>query len=187
MTIQTIEAAGGSRRGTALLITSRDEVDRYVSALRRANERTVAAIRAIECPQEAMRRLKFETIGFHPVEDRPLNAIEQINQTFTYLVALKATEWLLERHPEAGGFMVAPGADASQRLDIMSSEPDLVGAETFAAVDPRNNRKIHKDLAKLAVDPSRFRYSFFYAPGFAPGRVLSFERGDGVEVHCVAI
>ena len=38
----------------------------------------------------------------------------------------------------AGGFMVAPGADASQRLDIMSVEPDLVGAETFAAVDPRN-------------------------------------------------
>jgi hypothetical protein len=28
-----------------------------------------------------MRRLKFETVGSHPVEDRPLNAIEQINQT----------------------------------------------------------------------------------------------------------
>jgi hypothetical protein len=187
MTIQDIETTDGIRRRGALLITGRDEVDRYVSALRRANERTVAAIRAIECPQEAMRRLKFEAVGFHPVEDRPLNAIEQINQTFTYLVALKATEWLLERHPEAGGFMVAPGADASQRLDIMSVEPDLVGAETFAAVDPRNNRKIHKDLAKLAIDPSRFRYSFFYAPGFAPGRVPSLERGDGVEVHCLEI
>jgi hypothetical protein len=81
MKSQDIEATGGGRRRAALLITSRDEVDRYVAALRRANERTIAAIRAIECPQEAMRRLEFETVGSHPVEDRPLNAIEQINQT----------------------------------------------------------------------------------------------------------
>jgi hypothetical protein len=81
MTSQDIEATGGKRRRAALLITSRDDVDRYVSALRWANERTLAAIRAIECPQEAMRRLKFETVGSHPVKDRPLNAIEQINQT----------------------------------------------------------------------------------------------------------
>ena len=187
MTIQDIETTGGSRRRGALLITGRDEVDRYIAALRRANERTVAAIRTIECPQEAMRRLKFEAVGFHPVEDRPLNAIEQINQTFTYLVALKATEWLLERHPEPGGFTGAPGADATQRLHFLSLAPTLVGAETFAAVDPRNNRKIHKDLAKLAIDPSRFRYSFFYAPGFSPGRVPTLEQGDGVEVHCITI
>lgn len=45
MTIQDIEATGGGRRRGALLITGSDEVDRYVSALRRANEPTVAATR----------------------------------------------------------------------------------------------------------------------------------------------
>jgi hypothetical protein len=83
--------------------------------------------------------MKFEQGGFHPIEGRPLNLIELINQTFTYLVALRATAWLLRRHPEAGGFKLAPGAAALMPIDIMSIVPGLVGAETFAAVHPDNN------------------------------------------------
>jgi hypothetical protein len=32
--------------------------------------------------------MKFEQVGFHPLEDRPLNIIEQINQTWTFAVAI---------------------------------------------------------------------------------------------------
>jgi hypothetical protein len=46
----------------------------------------------------------------------------------------------------------------------MSVEPDLVGAETFAAVRPENNDKLNRDLAKLAKTTCRYRYAFFYCP-----------------------
>jgi len=131
--------------------------------------------------------MKFEQIGFHPIDGRALNLIEQINQTFTFLVALKATEWLLEHHPEADGFQLAPGAAMALPLDIMSIAPGIVGAETFAAVDPGNNRKLAGDLTKLRGCGHRHRYAFFYAPGFSPGRIERLERDTGIRVHCVDI
>ena len=134
-----------------------------------------------------LRALKFEEVGFHPLEDRALNAIEQVNQIWTYLVALAAVRQLLPLHPEAGGFRIAPGAHAAQPLDIMSVTEGLVGAETFAAVHPANNRKLAKDLAKLAGRTEAHRYVFFASPRF-PGtlRRLQFERG-GVQVWSVDV
>src|SRR5271156_7229809 len=110
-------------------------------ALRRASAARAQSWIAAQSgdPLDLLRRMKFEPVGFHPIEDRPLNVVEQINQTWTYAVALSATRVLLELHPEAGGFKVAPGAHMALPLDIMSEEPGLVGAETFAAVHPRNN------------------------------------------------
>jgi hypothetical protein len=83
--------------------------------------------------------MKFLPVGFHPIEDRSLNIVEQINQTWTCGVAVTAARQLLQLHPHAEGFHLAPGAHAAQDLDIMSEPPGLVGAETFAAVNPRNN------------------------------------------------
>ncbi len=77
---------------------------------------------------------KFERIGFHPVEHRSINLVEQINQTWTYLAALEAARVLLNEHPSAGAMHLAPGAHASQELDIMSEVRGEVGAEVFAAV-----------------------------------------------------
>ncbi|SMQ85918.1 hypothetical protein SAMN06295905_3213 [Devosia lucknowensis] len=129
-----------------------------------------------------LKRMKFEAVGFHPVEDRALNVVEQINQTWTYFVAATAAKQLLELHPDAGGFHLAPGAHASLELDIMSAVPGLVGAETFAAVDPRNNGKLHLDLAKMAGRSETHRYVFFLSPLYATaGRQAKLER-DGVQV-----
>ena len=52
-----------------------------------------------------------------------LNVVEQINQTWTFVVALAAARHLLEMHPEAGGYVLAPGAHAAIELDIMSEAP----------------------------------------------------------------
>ena len=70
-------------------------------------------------------------------------------------------------------------------LDIMSEKPGLIGAETFAAVDPANNRKLSKDLAKLDGRMETYRYVFFMSPLF-PGneRISRFER-DGIQVWSV--
>lgn len=171
-----------------LAVRSIEDIDVLMDALR------LSATRARDWmagqsgdPLDMLRRMKFETVGWHPVEDRPLNIVEQINQTWTFAVALSATRQLLRLHPDAGGFLLAPGAHASQALDIMSAVPGLVGAETFAAVDPRNNRKLAFDLAKLAGREERHRYVFFMSPRY-PGnrRHPSFETG-GVEVWSVDI
>jgi hypothetical protein len=136
-------------------------------------------------PLDLLRRMKFETIGYHPVEDRPLNFIEQINQTWTFAVALAAARQLLDLHPDVGGFRLAPGAHASIPLDIMSEAKEQVGAETFAAVPPRNNGKLVADLAKMAQRPEIHRYVFFMSPLFPNAeRLPQFER-DGVQVWSV--
>ena len=72
-------------------------------------------------------------------------------------------------------------------LDIMSVEPKLIGAETFAAVDPRNNSKLAKDLAKLAQHDQPHRYVFFSSPLY-PGlqRWQKLEK-PGIEVWSVEI
>lgn len=136
-------------------------------------------------PLQMLRHMKFDPVGLHPLAHYPLNVVEQINQTWTFYVALLAARQLLSLHPEAGGFHLAPGAHASQPLDIMSEVEGLIGAETFAAVTPRNNNKLAKDLAKLSARTEHHRYIFFMSPAF-PGnkRLPAFER-DGVQVWSV--
>jgi hypothetical protein len=140
-------------------------------------------------PLEFLRAVKFEKNGFHPISHHKINLIEQVNQTWTYLVALKAAMLLLEWHPEACGLTLAPGATASQELDIMSVTPGLVGAETFAATSPGSNGKLNNDLVKMMQRSENHRYVFFacqqdrYA---ATQRQLPLCK-NGVEVWSVAI
>lgn len=169
-----------------LEIRTHDDIDRYVATVQAAAARTQAWISAhAGDPMNLLRSMKFETVGFHPIGEHSLNVVEQINQTFTYAVALAAVRELLVRHPESGGFRLAPGAHMSQPLDIMSEAEGMVGAETFAAVSPGNNGKLAKDLKKLAGCSERYRYVFFASPRF-PGiaRLPQFERG-GIEVWSV--
>lgn len=174
-----------------LTVRSQSELAPYLSSIEANAAKTVEAIStsiaAAPSPTEVLRRMKFEQVGFHPTGGHPLNLIEQINQTFTFLVALKATEWLLEHHPEAGGFRLAPGAHAATDFDIMSVAPDVVGAETFAAVNPANNRKLVRDLTKLSGCGCRHRYAFFSAPGFPSGRIQQLEQDPSIQVHCIEI
>ncbi len=99
-------------------------------------DQTVQALQSLsETSVDFLAKLKFGKIGLHPLEDRPLNFVEHLNQTFTYLVALKAAELLLEWHPECEGLHLAPGAHTPKgSLDIESKRPGLIGAETFAAM-----------------------------------------------------
>ena len=170
-----------------LEVTSPADVDRYMALVRASATQAHDWIAGFQGdPLELLRELKYSPVGRHPVEDRTLNLVEQINQTWTYAVALEEARKLLELHPEAGGFKVAPGAHMSIPLDIMSVADGLVGAETFATVHPRNNGKLAADLAKLAQRAERHRYIFFSSPAY-PGfeRWPTFERA-GVQVWSVA-
>jgi hypothetical protein len=66
-------------------------------------------------PLDLMRRMKFETGGFHPILGHPLNIVEQVNQTWTFVVALRAAQHLLELHPDLGGFVLARRAHMRPR------------------------------------------------------------------------
>jgi hypothetical protein len=173
------------------IITLCSPADIY-DALQRIEQSATRAQKALSAlpraPLEAIAALKFEPIGSHPLEERPLNIIEQVNQTFTYLVAVKAADLLMQWHPEAEGFRLAPGAHAPRgTLDVESLAPGVVGAETFAAVRPENNRKLANDLAKLAGRSERHRYAFFMSPTFPRTERLPGKERDGVKVYSIEL
>lgn len=159
-----------ARDATYLTIRSQEDVSQFLGEIARAAGAVQTWVRsqASEPPLEFLRRLKFDRVGYHPIDGHQLNFIEQVNQTWTYAVAIVAAGKLLELHPDADGFLVAPGAHMSIPLDIVSGREGYVGAETFAAVNPRNNRKLARDLAKMQRRTEQHRYVFFLSPGY-PG------------------
>ena len=169
-------------------LTNADDVDQQLAALDGAARRACDWLASHDGPPlDLLKSLKFEPVGFHPVTGDPLNFIEQVNQTFTYIVALKAAREIFRLHPDCGPLLLAPGAHAAQALDIMSEAKGLIGAETFAAVTPRNNGKLGKDLEKLSSRPELHRYVFFASP-VHPGteRLPKLEKA-GVKVWSIAI
>jgi hypothetical protein len=64
-------------------------------------------------PMTLLKSLRFELVGHDPLTGEPLNMVEQLNQTFTILVTLRAVERLIELHPDAGGFRLALGTRRS--------------------------------------------------------------------------
>jgi hypothetical protein len=182
----TADDAEPGRRPKPVRRTPAD-VDRYLNQIRKAASRTSNWVSQSRDPLERFRLMKFILVGCHPIEDRPLNLMEQINQTWMYVVTLEAARLLLTWHPEAGGFHLAPGAGTALQLDIMSETAGVVGAETFAAVDPENNDKLNKDLAKMAKRDETYRYVFFMSPLFPNTQQQhKLERVDGVKVWSVA-
>ncbi|UOA34396.1 hypothetical protein DSM110093_04232 (plasmid) [Sulfitobacter sp. DSM 110093] len=172
-----------------ITLHSPSDVHDALQSIRQSAIRAQKALAALpRSPLEAMEALKFEPMGSHPLEDRPLNIIEQVNQTFTYLAAVKAAGLLMQWHPEAEGFRLAPGAHAPKgTLDVESLVPGIVGAETFAAVRPENNRKLANDLAKLVNRAEHHRYVFFISPVFPRTERLPGKERDGVKVYSIAL
>ncbi len=166
------------------VIRSVNEAEALHAHLLSAAERTAAWLRAFAgSPLELLTALRFQTVGHDPLTGEALNVIEQLNQTFTILVTLRAVERLIVMHPEANGFRLALATSSGR--DIESVEPDLVAAEVFSATHPGSNQKLKKDIARLTSDPARHRYVFFAAPKYACGRQSHLETVIGVEVHCV--
>jgi hypothetical protein len=171
-----------------LKISSVEEIDLQIELLRVAAKNAHDWIMQQSSePIEFLRNVKFEKRGFHPISHKAINLIEQVNQTWTYFVALNATRLLLGWHPDAGGFTLAPGATASQELDIMSNEPGLVGAETFAATSPLSNDKVKSDVKKMMLRNEIHRYVFFASPLHPmTGRVSKYEV-HGISVWSVQV
>ena len=132
-----------------------------------------------ESPLGVLRRLKFESVGRDPLSDRPLNLIEQVNQTFTYLATFEAVKYLFRIHPASAPFTVNLGTASGP--DISSSDGSVV-AEVFAAVTPNNNQKLSKDLKKLSKVAAAHRYVFYSCIGHAAAELPPHKRYPGVTI-----
>ena len=93
--------------------------------------------------------------------------------------------WKCTRKQE--GYVLAPGAHAAIELDIMSEAPGLVGAETFAAVDPRNNNKLETDLLKLAARSRRSSLPILHVAAFPWLQEAPAMGADGIQVWSVDV
>jgi hypothetical protein len=168
------------------IIRSIDEVEDMYARLIKGAEATAVWLRAFSGdPMALLKALRFELVGHDPLTGEPLNVVEQLNQTFTILVTLRAIERLIELHPDAGGFRLALGTSSGR--DIESVVPDFVAAEAFSATRPTSNQKLKKDIERLRTDPARYRYVFFAAPGFPARRwpELELETAPGIQVYAV--
>ena len=126
-------------------------------------------------------RLKFQASGCDPLEaSRSLNLIEQLNQTFTYLASFEAVSFLFERHPKVQSFLLSLGTASG--FDVESADDGGIVAEVFAAVTPKNNQKLRKDITKIAQSVARHRYVLFMSPGHELGPYRGVPNTQGVTV-----
>lgn len=159
-------------------------VQAQIDALRSSANQTRHALIALLQGSDAlsiMAELKFRQVGHDPMDSsRRLNLIEQLNQTFTYLVAFKAAEFLFARHLEVSALDLNLGNASG--WDIESVENELLVAEVFAAVKPANNQKLRKDIDKVRSAPHRYRYVIFMSPEHHAGPHAHTAAGEDVTV-----
>jgi hypothetical protein len=166
-------------------IRNEDEIDDIRRTVLLSAKRAVEAIQElvseVHPPIEVLAKIKFTDLGYHPIEDRRLNLIEQVNQTFTSLVSLVAAREILRRHPKSAPLRLNIGTSCGS--DIESSDR-TVAAEVFAAVTRTNNRKLVKDVAKVAESKATHMYVFFFCPDEKAGS-SRLERFPDVEIVAV--
>ncbi|MBW1703305.1 MAG: hypothetical protein JRJ50_14560 [Deltaproteobacteria bacterium] len=165
-------------------IRGQKDIYRYQQEILTSAEETQIKVCELAGSEESMElfyRMKFEEIGCDPLDSsRRLNLIEQINQTFTYAASLKAAEYLLKHHIGLRSLTLNLGTRSG--WDIETSEDGGLVAEVFASVHPRNNRKLEKNIQKVAAAEAKHRYVFFMCPGLEPGPYREKPWPLGVEV-----
>lgn len=163
-------------------IISNQQLDELESKVIAAAKRTIESLRGLLSESEplvAFAHMKFGPAGSHPTDDRFLNLIEQVNQTFTYLASVEATRWLLKHHPEAIPFRLNLGTASGSDIESVDGQ---IAAETFAAVDPKNNHKLDRDIVKVGLTSALHKYVFYVCPRKPPSGPIPSERNPNVSV-----
>jgi hypothetical protein len=101
--------------------------------------------------------LKFEEIGNDPlIANSPLNFVEQLNQTFTYLASIRASRHIFDTEQRVKKITMHLGSSKGSDLVMKNGIGKTLGlAEVFAAVDHTNNGKLKKDIEKVDRDAKR--------------------------------
>jgi len=141
--IPRLPDASDGKMSKRIVLKNKEDAERHIESLRRSAEESqfkIDEISSYSNPLEFLRQIKFEKIGFDPLDaERPLNLIEQVNQTFTYFASFKAAGYLFDRHKGIDSLTLNLGTRSG--LDIESSFDGGIAAEVFAAVHPNNNNR----------------------------------------------
>ena len=163
---------------------TRSDIEERLESLRASAEQTqiqLAELAGAEGPLEFLYQLKFNATGCDPLDpSRALNFIEQLNQTFTYLASFNGAEFLFSRHPKVQHLTLNLGTAAGS--DIETPEGGGIAAEVFAAVTPRNNGKLTKDIKKVSSAKAKHRYVLFMSPECEAGPYPVASNASGVIV-----
>lgn len=163
---------------------TRSDIGEHLEVLRTSAEQTqirLAELAGTEGPLEFLYQLKFNAIGCDPLSrSRELNVIEQVNQTFTYLASFNGAEFLFSRHPKVQRLTLNLGTAAGS--DIETPQRGGIAAEVFAAVTPRNNGKLTKDIKKVSGAKAKHRYVLFMSPECQAGPYPVTSNPSGVIV-----
>jgi hypothetical protein len=139
-----------------------DELAERISQSAAETALRIAELAAAHRGLALLHALRFEPHGRQPLGTEPLNLIEQLNQTFTYLASLAGTRFLFREFPAHAPYKLNLGPTAGP--DIISSDGQIA-AEVFAAVDPENNQKLSADIEKVRSYGAVYRFVFYYCPG----------------------
>lgn len=165
---------------------SAEEANQIIDLVTQSAARAMEKIAMLskEQPLRSLWLMKIAQVGCNPLDsDAPLNLIEQLNQSFTYVATAKAVKILLSIHPELAPFTLNLGTMGGS--DIESAKGGGLAAEVFAAVNTKSNRKLSKDIEKVQKVDAQHKYIFFMCPGYKTGRQPQLETRQDVEVWSV--
>ena len=135
---------------------------------------------------KALFELRYERIGYSPLQDHGLTIAEQMNQTFHALAVFAGAEFIFNEFRDCGKLRLSPLTASG--LDIQSIYTNLVAAEVFTTVNPKYNGKLDGDAKELCNKPFRNRFVFFYSPctdrGLIPYSVPGF---SGIELKVYSL
>lgn len=116
---------------------------------------------------DALRLMKFTKCGGDPFTGEHLNLVEQINQTFTYLVCLEAVRVLMERHPDKDAqYVVSFGS--KNGFNVMTRDGGIV-CDCFAAARPDLHGQLIREVRKVnGCAGARYKYVVYYTAESKP-------------------
>ena len=148
--------------GKEIRVSNKLELEKYEQIIHANLQRSLEGIKCHLVDKDCasvFECFKYEKTAVDPLTGNPENLIEMLNQYQTYLVTLKALDFLFENYASKS-FVARFGNIAG--YDIESTDGEIV-AECFAQVSFKNNKKLDKDLEKLnSVTCDVIRYEFFY-------------------------
>ena len=152
--------------GKQILISDKLELTRYKQTIYDNLQKSLENIKFVLNNDDStfvFESFKYDKIVIDPLTGNHENLIEMVNQYQTYLVTLKALEFLFEKYSDKS-FIARFGNIAG--YDIESTDGEII-AECFAQVSYKNNKKLDKDLEKLnSITCCAIRYEFFYDRDF---------------------
>ena len=156
-----------------MIVSTQNEIDTLRKSVIQNAEASLAVMQRQITSADALSfffSVKFDQLGHDPINGKPQNLIEQINQMYSDLVVLAAAEDLLQQHP---GAVLELQLGSSAGHDIRSADGQIA-AECFAVTSTASNRKMEKDCKKLMKSDAAVKCIYFYSHLDSDDRIASF-------------